>query len=124
MYYRETGQTVKNYSEDRRMVPVREDRWIMWAFLAVMFLVVPFVASDYWFSAILIPMMVLGIASLGLNIATGYTGQLSLRYCWVYVFWCIHCVQLVIPCRMDECMVSIPMCRNCCRVGWNNFWTA
>ena len=37
MYYRETGQTVKNYSEDRRMVPVREDRWIMWAFLAVMF---------------------------------------------------------------------------------------
>ncbi len=78
MYYRETGQKVNNYSEDRRMVPVREDRWIMWAFLAVMFIVVPWLASDYLLSAIFIPMMVLSMAALGLNIATGYTGQLSL----------------------------------------------
>ena len=83
MYYRETGQLVKSYSEDRRMVPVREDRWVMWAFLIFMFTILPaFLVwigeEDYVFSAILIPMMVLGIASLGLNIATGYTGQLSL----------------------------------------------
>ena len=106
MYYRETGQTVKNYAEDRRMVPVREDRWVMWAFLAVMFLVVPFVANDYWFSAILIPMMVLGIASLGLNIATGYTGQLSLGSAGFMCFGAFTAFNLLF------------------RVDWMNVWLA
>jgi branched-chain amino acid transport system permease protein len=34
--------------------------------------------DDYWFSAILIPVLVLGLAGLGLNLLTGYAGQLSL----------------------------------------------
>jgi branched-chain amino acid transport system permease protein len=40
--------------------------------------VVPFAASPYFFSAILIPFMILSLAALGLNILTGYAGQLSL----------------------------------------------
>lgn len=46
--------------------------------LLVAFGVVPFVADDYWFSAILIPFLTLSLAGLGLNILTGYAGQLSL----------------------------------------------
>ncbi|HET9958104.1 MAG TPA: branched-chain amino acid ABC transporter permease [Polyangiaceae bacterium] len=53
-------------------------RLLTTAILAVGFLVVPFVADDYSFSAILIPFLVLSLAGLGLNILTGYTGQLSL----------------------------------------------
>src|SRR5690606_30964376 len=34
--------------------------------------------NDYWFSAILIPFLVLSLAGLGLNLLTGYAGQLSL----------------------------------------------
>lgn len=46
--------------------------------LAIAFGVIPFVGNDYWFSAILIPFLVLSLAGLGLNILTGYAGQLSL----------------------------------------------
>jgi branched-chain amino acid transport system permease protein len=44
----------------------------------VSFGVVPFVGSDYLYSAILVPFLVLSLAGLGLNLLTGYAGQLSL----------------------------------------------
>jgi len=50
----------------------------MVAFLAAAFLVVPLFATDYWYSAILIPLLVFSLAAIGLNILTGYAGQLSL----------------------------------------------
>jgi branched-chain amino acid transport system permease protein len=46
--------------------------------LALAYLAVPALGTDYWFSAILIPFLVLSLAGLGLNILTGYAGQLSL----------------------------------------------
>jgi branched-chain amino acid transport system permease protein len=52
--------------------------WALAALLAVAFLVVPFIGDDYWFSAILIPLLVLSLVGLGLNLLTGYAGQLSL----------------------------------------------
>jgi branched-chain amino acid transport system permease protein len=39
---------------------------------------VPLVATPYLFSAILIPFLIFSLAALGLNILTGYAGQLSL----------------------------------------------
>jgi len=39
---------------------------------------VPMFAGDYWLTAILIPFLVFSLATLGLNILTGYAGQLSL----------------------------------------------
>lgn len=106
MYYRETGQIVKSYSEDRRMLPIREDRWVMWVTVAFMFLVVPFWANDYWFSALLIPMMTLGVATLGLNIASGYTGQLSLGTAGFMCFGAFTMFNLLF------------------RVEWMNVWLA
>jgi branched-chain amino acid transport system permease protein len=46
--------------------------------LAAAFFVIPAVGNDYWFSAILIPFLALSLAGIGLNILTGYAGQLSL----------------------------------------------
>jgi branched-chain amino acid transport system permease protein len=46
--------------------------------LLAAFLLVPWLASDYWFSAVLVPFLVLALEGLGLNLLTGYTGQLSL----------------------------------------------
>ena len=60
------------------MVPLRQDRWFFYAFILTMIFVVPRIADDYWFAAILIPVIIFSIATLGLNIVTGYTGQLSL----------------------------------------------
>jgi branched-chain amino acid transport system permease protein len=46
--------------------------------LVVVFGVLPAIGTDYWFNAILIPLAVLSLASLGLNVLTGYSGQASL----------------------------------------------
>ena len=78
MFYREAGGLISSYLGDRRMVPLKQDRWFLFAGLIVLFVVVPNIADDYWLSAILIPLMVFTLAALGLNILTGYTGQLSL----------------------------------------------
>lgn len=41
--------------------------------------IVPFaIGSDYLFGAVLVPILILSLAGLGLNILTGYAGQLSL----------------------------------------------
>ena len=50
----------------------------MVALLVVAFVVVPLVANQYWLSAILTPFLIFALAALGLNILTGYAGQLSL----------------------------------------------
>lgn len=78
MLYREAGQFKSTYAEDMQIFPIRQDRIGVILLLAVAFLVVPLVANQYWFSAILIPFLVLSLATLGLNILTGYAGQISL----------------------------------------------
>ena len=78
MIYREAGQFHSTYEEDQRIFPIRQDRIAVAAILAVAFVAVPLAGNDYWFSAILIPFLILSLAALGLNILTGYAGQLSL----------------------------------------------
>ncbi|MBX5013920.1 branched-chain amino acid ABC transporter permease [Rhizobium lentis] len=48
------------------------------AWLAIAYGVVPLLGSDYLFEAILLPFLALSLAGLGLNILTGYAGQVSL----------------------------------------------
>jgi branched-chain amino acid transport system permease protein len=78
MFYREAGQFKPTYQADSQIFPIRQDRIGILLLLAVAFLVVPFFASPYAFSAILIPFLIFALAALGLNILTGYAGQLSL----------------------------------------------
>ena len=60
------------------MLPLREDRIFVALLVLAAFVVVPLFANEYWLQAILIPMLVLAVAAIGLNILTGYCGQLSL----------------------------------------------
>jgi branched-chain amino acid transport system permease protein len=76
--YREAGQFKTSYGADQAIFPIRQDRIALAAFLPVAFVAVPIFASDYILSTILIPFMVFSVAALGLNILTGYCGQLSL----------------------------------------------
>jgi branched-chain amino acid transport system permease protein len=78
MLYREAGQFKTTYASDQQIFPIRQDRLAMYALLAFAFLVVPAVASQYFLTAILIPFLVFALAALGLNILTGYAGQISL----------------------------------------------
>ena len=78
MFYREAGQFKTSYEADGQLFPIRQDRIGMAVLLAVAVLVVPAFASPYLLSAILIPFLIFALAALGLNILTGYAGQLSL----------------------------------------------
>ena len=78
MLYREAGQFKTSYAADQQIFPIRQDRVGLLVILAVAALAVPAFASEYWFSAILIPFLIFSLAALGLNILTGYAGQLSL----------------------------------------------
>ena len=78
MIYREAGQFKTSYTADQAVFPILQDRVFMLLILVVAFVVVPLIADDYWLKAILIPFLVYALAAVGLNILTGYAGQLSL----------------------------------------------
>jgi branched-chain amino acid transport system permease protein len=78
MLYRENGQFKTSYAADQAIFPIRQDRIAIMAILLVGFLGVPLVATEYVFTGILIPFLILTLATIGLNLLTGYCGQVSL----------------------------------------------
>ena len=78
MLYREAGQFKTTYAADTAIFPILQDRIAVVALLLVAFVAIPLFATPYLFSAILIPCLILALAAVGLNILTGYAGQLSL----------------------------------------------
>lgn len=78
MLYRETGDFKTGYLADQQTFPIRSERILFWSFIAVAFLVVPFFINDYWEKSVLVPLLVWSMVALGLNILTGYCGQVSL----------------------------------------------
>src|SRR5438874_4926128 len=78
MLYRENGQFKTTYRADQQIFPIVQDRWFLFALLAFAFGVVPLIAPEYLFRAILIPFVILSLAAIGLNILVGYCGQISL----------------------------------------------
>src|SRR5262249_27731439 len=63
---------------DQAIFPIRQDRWFVVAVVACAFLVVPLGVKQYVFTEVLIPVLILSLAAIGLNILTGYCGQVSL----------------------------------------------
>jgi branched-chain amino acid transport system permease protein len=78
MFYREAGQFKTSYAADQQIFPITQDRIGVLLILAIAFIAVPLLFNEYWIKAILIPFLIFSLAALGLNILTGYAGQLSL----------------------------------------------
>ena len=78
MFYRENGQFKTTYKADQQIFPITQDRSAILLLLAVAFVAVPAMASDYFYRAILIPLVIMSMAALGVNILVGYCGQISL----------------------------------------------
>src|SRR5262249_59795676 len=76
--YREVGQFNTSYDADQAIFPIAQDRWFVIGLVAFAFLAVPLFAGQYFYTEVLIPVLILSIAAIGLNILTGYCGQLSL----------------------------------------------
>jgi branched-chain amino acid transport system permease protein len=78
MLYRTAGQFKTSYHADHALFPVRQDAWLLAIILVFAFVVIPATASEFAINALLIPVLIYALAALGLNILTGYAGQLSL----------------------------------------------
>src|SRR3954471_20227216 len=86
MFYRETGQFKTSYAADMAIFRIRQDSIALWLLLLVAFIGVPLFDAlqiwpfhgEYLLRAIFIPFLILSLAAVGLNILTGYCGQLSL----------------------------------------------
>ncbi len=78
MFYREAGQFKTSYQADQAIFPIAQDRIGVAIILLVALLIIPTMSSEYWLSTIMIPFLVFSMAAIGLNLLTGYCGQLSL----------------------------------------------
>jgi branched-chain amino acid transport system permease protein len=76
--YREAGQFKSTYASDQAIFPIAQDRWVVLLLLLGAFVVPPLVANEYWLQAVMIPFLIYALAAIGLNLLTGYAGQLSL----------------------------------------------
>ena len=77
MFYREAGQFKSTYAADMAVFPLREDR-IGLAVIIVGAYSLALTGNSFLLQAVMIPFLVFSLASIGLNLLTGYTGLLSL----------------------------------------------
>jgi branched-chain amino acid transport system permease protein len=80
MIYRESGIYRSTYAADMAIFPLPLDRVAIGIFLVIAFGVVPWTASGYLLKGLLIPTLAYALAAIGLNLLTGYAGQLSLGH--------------------------------------------
>jgi branched-chain amino acid transport system permease protein len=80
MIYRESGIYRSTYAADMAIFPLPLDRVAIGVVLVVAFGVVPWAASGYLLNGLLIPTLAYALAAIGLNLLTGYAGQLSLGH--------------------------------------------
>ena len=78
MLYKETGQYKSSYKSDHAIFPLIQDKIAFSTLMFIAFLIVPFIINSYWEKAILVPFLIFSLAAIGLNILTGYCGQVSL----------------------------------------------
>ncbi len=78
MLYRTAGQFKTSYQADQALFPVRQDAVLLAVILAFAYVIFPLTASEFTFQTLLIPILIYSLAALGLNILTGFAGQLSL----------------------------------------------
>jgi branched-chain amino acid transport system permease protein len=76
--YREAGQFKTTYASDQAIFPIVQDRIIVALAVVGAFVIPARYANDYWLQAVLIPFLIYALAAIGLNLLTGYAGQLSL----------------------------------------------
>jgi branched-chain amino acid transport system permease protein len=78
MLYREAGHFKTSYRTDQAIFPIVQDKIFVVLIIVAAFVIPPVFADEYWLQAILLPVLVFSMAALGLNLLTGYCGQISL----------------------------------------------
>ena len=78
MFYREVGQFKTTYKDDQAIFPIRQDRIGLAIILFAAFVLIPMFGGSFLITSVMIPFLILALASIGLNILVGYAGLISL----------------------------------------------
>src|ERR1700685_2806470 len=78
MLYREVGQFKTGYGADMSVFPILQDRIGFAILLVLAFVAIPLFCGAYFLNVVMVPFLIFSLASIGLNLLTGYTGLLSL----------------------------------------------
>ena len=83
MFYRETGQFKSKYKEELAAFPLAEDKVGIAILLVIAYVFIPIfgipgLPFEFTMGAIMIPVFIFTITTLGLNILLGFAGQISL----------------------------------------------
>ena len=100
MIYREVGQYKSSYRADQAIFPITNDRLGIMVILLIAYIWPPLSGSQYIMGPILTQLLVFGLAALGLNLLTGYAGQLSLGTGGFMAVGAFGCYNLVL--RLPE----------------------
>jgi branched-chain amino acid transport system permease protein len=79
MFHSETGVFKETYAADMALYPLPVARWTVAALALLFVLVVPLVCSAYLVTLVNLVLIAV-VGALGLNILTGYTGQISIGH--------------------------------------------
>lgn len=99
MFYRLSGVHHTTYASDGRLYKIPADRNLALIFLAVG-LAAPFLMGSLYLNSYLLPWLVWTAAALGLNLVTGWAGQLNLGYAAVMAvgaYSAIHAARYGLP---------------------------
>jgi len=99
MFYRLSGVHHNSYKSDSKMFPVRTDRNAIIFFL-LLGLAAPFLIPSLYLNGYVLPWLIWTAAVLGLNLVTGWAGQLHLGYGAVMAvgaYSAVHAAKFGIP---------------------------
>ena len=100
MIYREVGQYKASYPADQAIFPISSDRIGIIVILVIAYVWPPLSGNQYIMGPILTQLLVFGLAALGLNLLTGYAGQVSLGTGGFMAVGAFGCYNLVL--RLPE----------------------
>src|SRR5690606_33225308 len=99
MFYRQAGIHHRSYVSDSKLFPIPTDRNLVW-FLFFLGVIAPFIVSSLYLNSYILPWLIWTAAALGLNLVTGWAGQLHLGYAAIMAvgaYSAVHAARFGIP---------------------------
>ncbi|WP_373085030.1 branched-chain amino acid ABC transporter permease [Sneathiella sp.] len=99
MFYRQAGIRHRSYVSENKLFPIPADRNILW-FLLALGVLAPFLIDSLYLNSYILPWLIWSAAALGLNLVTGWAGQLHLGYAAVMAvgaYSAVHAARFGVP---------------------------
>ena len=99
MFYRQAGIRHRSYVSDSKLFPIPTDRNLIW-FLVLLGIIAPLVVDSLYLNSYVLPWLIWTAAALGLNLVTGWAGQLHLGYAAIMAvgaYSAVHAARFGVP---------------------------